>query len=553
VDGTGLRERTDDLPLRPEDVIVDAPVLPHLSRRGFLVVGAATAATAGATALPGVPALAAARRRTVGDPFTLGVASGDPTPDGVVLWTRLAVDPLAEDGHGGMPSRDLPVQWELATDQRMRNIVRRGTTTARRTSAHAVHVLLHGLEPGREYHYRFRTGAHVSPLGRTRTAPHPRSAVPFTMAVASCAQYEHGWFTAYRRLAQDQPDLVLHLGDYFYEYEARDYVVEGGNVRDHAGPETTTLAGYRQRHAQYKADLDLQTAHAVAPWIPVWDDHELDNNWADEIPEDEQTRTEFLARRRAAFQAYYENMPLRPTSKPAGIDLQLYRRLRWGRLTTFHMLDTRQYRSDQACGDGWDADCAERLDPARSITGRRQERWLLDGLAASDSTWDVLGQQVFFAQRDRVAGPGSEFSMDGWDGYKASRDRILRGMRDRAVQNPVVLTGDVHTHWANELKADFDDPGSPTVGVELVTSSITSGQDGADEVNGAETVLPENPHIKFASNRRGYVRAHVTAREMHVDFRSLLRVSQPGAPAYTQASFTVEAGEPGLQPVAPRA
>ncbi|RJK92392.1 alkaline phosphatase D family protein, partial [Vallicoccus soli] len=190
------------------------------------------------------------------------------------------------------------------------------------------------------------------------------------------------------------------------------------------------------------------------------------------------------------------------------------RRLRWGRLATFHMLDTRQYRSDQACGDGWDAGCEERLDPARSITGAEQERWLLDGLAQSDATWDVLGQQVFFAQRDRASGPVQEVSMDGWDGYKASRDRILAGIAERGVQNPVVLTGDVHTHWANDLKADFDDPGSATVGVELVTSSITSGQDGADTVNGAETVLPENPHIKFASNRRGYVRARVTAREL---------------------------------------
>ncbi len=520
---------------------------PSLTRRGFLVAGAAGAA---AVAVPGV-ARATAAVRAVGDPFTLGVASGDPTADGVVLWTRLAVDPLAPDGRGGMPSRAVDVQWQVATDARMANVVRSGTASARPSAGHSVHVVLAGLEAGRAYFYRFRVGGHVSPTGRTRTAPARGALVPFTMAVASCAQYEHGWFTAYRRLAEDQPDVVLHLGDYIYEYEKNDYVVDGGNVRDHAGPETMTLAGYRQRHAQYKADPDLQAAHLVAPWVVVWNDHEVDNNWADEVPEDDQTKEAFLARRRAAFQAYYENMPLRRSSLPRGIDMQIYRRLQWGHLATFHMMDTRQYRSDQACGDGIQVGCDDRLDPSRSLPGRQQERWLLDGLAASDATWDVIGQQVFFARQDYVVGDTDAYNMDGWDGYAASRNRILRGIEQRGVGNPVVLTGDVHSHWANDVKAHWDDPSSRTLGVELVATSITSGGDGSDVPSYGPAVLQENPHVKFASNRRGYVRTRVGAGELRADFRSLARVSQPGAPVYTQASFLIEAGNPGLQRVAP--
>ena len=226
----------------------------------------------GAGAVLGSGLLTAGARppaRRLGDPFTLGVASGEPTPDGVVLWTRLAPEPYAPDGRGGMPDRDVDVEWELAADPGFRRVVRRGREKATARLGHSVHVELAGLQAGREYWYRFRVPgptAHVSPAGLTRTAPAPNTwGTPLTMAFASCAQYEHGWFTAYRRLAEEQPDVVLFLGDYIYEYEADDYVAKSGNVRDHMGPETTTLAGYRQRHAQYKADPDLQAAHAAAP------------------------------------------------------------------------------------------------------------------------------------------------------------------------------------------------------------------------------------------------------------------------------------------------
>jgi alkaline phosphatase D len=241
-------------------------------------------------------------------------------------------------------------------------------------------------------------------------------------------------------------------------------------------------------------------------------------------------------------------MPLRRSSVPQGIDLQLYRRVRWGRTATFHMLDTRQYRSDQACGDGAKADCAERLDPARSITGAEQERWLLEGLRDSRSTWDVIGQQVFFAQRDFTAGPVQTVSMDGWDGYVASRNRLLAGIASVEETNPVVLTGDVHRHYANDLKANFDDPSSATVGVELVTSSITSTGDGADRTPATDVQLAENPHIRFANSQRGYVRTTFTSREMRADFRVVPYVTQPDAPVTTRASFVVEEGRPGLNP-----
>ena len=519
-----------------------------VSRRTLLLSSAAVGAAGAATTWPLAASAAPYRGPLTADPFTLGVASGDPEPDGFVLWTRLATAPLAEDGLGGMPDRPVAVQWELAADERFTRIVRRGVVAARPESAHAVHVELTGLAPGREFFYRFRAERHLSPVGRTRTAPTLFSAGgTLAMSFVSCSQFEHGYFTAYRHLAQDEPDLILHLGDYQYEYGPDTYNIPGGNPRDHEGPETRTLANYRQRHAQYKTDADLQAAHAVAPWAVVFDDHEIENNWADEVPE--QPDPEFLARRAAAFQAYYENMPLRRTSIPNGIDMQLYRRLHWGRLATFHMLDTRQYRSDQACGDGY-KDCPASLDPARSITGAEQEKWLLDGFHRSRARWDVLGQQVFFAQRDNNSGPATVVSQDSWDGYAASRDRITRGWVDAGVRNPVVLTGDVHAHWASELKLDYTDPTSRTVGAELVCSSITSTGDGADAVAGTHPWASWNPHLRFWNNQRGYVRTRITGDALTADFQVVPYVTRPGAPVHTRASFVIEDRVPGLHQIA---
>ncbi|MBX6768693.1 MAG: alkaline phosphatase D family protein, partial [Actinomadura rubrobrunea] len=473
----------------------------------------------------------------------MGVASGDPDHDGFVLWTRLATEPLAEDGLGGMPSVSFPVEWQVAADPRFRSIVRRGVAEARPEWAHSVHVELRGLEPDRDYWYRFRVARYVSPVGRTRTAPRPDTFGPaLAMAFVSCSQYEHGYFTAYRRLAEEHPDLILHLGDYQYEYREGVYTIPEGNVRDHEGPETVTLANYRQRHAQYKSDPDLQAAHAAAPWLVVFDDHEVENNWADDVPEansDTPDPAEFAERRAAAFKAYYENMPLRRSSVPRGPNIQIYRRVRWGRLATFHMLDTRQFRDDQACGDGY-KECAAASDPTRSITGERQERWLLDGFRRSTARWDIIGQQVFFAQRDRDAGPAKVTSMDAWDGYTASRDRITKGWVDAGVRNPVVLTGDVHAHWAGELKLNYDDPTSPTVGTELVCTSITSGGDGADSDPATHPFLQINPHLKFYNNQRGYVLTRIGKKEMRADFKTLPTVRTRDAEASTKATFVIE-------------
>ncbi|MGJ9412496.1 alkaline phosphatase D family protein [Aeromicrobium sp. CF4.19] len=507
-------------------------------------VGMGTAGTASG-AVPDTRAHAVRLRR---DPFTLGVASGDPEPDGFVLWTRLALDPLAADGRGGMPPGAVPLRWEVATDRRFTRIAQRGTVVAKPGTAHAVHVEVEGLRPDRPYWYRFRAGKHVSRAGRARTSP-ARGTMPeaLDVAFASCAQYEHGYFGAYRRLAEDAPDLVLHLGDYQYEYTAGDYVAPGGNVRGHEGPETVDLASYRQRHAQYKTDEDLQAAHAAAPWLVVLDDHEVDNNWAASIPENPDETVGFTRRRAAAFQAYFENMPLRRRSFPRGEHMQLFRRLHWGDLASFHMLDTRQFRSDQGCGDGYQADCPEASDPARSITGPAQERWLLDGFRASRSRWDLLGQQVFFAQRDSTEGPVTTVSMDAWDGYAASRDRITRGWVDAGVRNAVVLTGDVHAHWASELKLDYADPTTRTVGTELVCSSITSGGNGEDAELDAHPWLRWNPHLRLQNNLRGYVTARITPSEITADFRALAQVRSPGAEVFTRATMVVEDGNPALQ------
>lgn len=521
----------------------------QLTRRAFFGLAGAGAAAAATASMPGWVTQAGATPPFGEDPFTLGVASGDPLPTGVVLWTRLATDPLRADGTGGMPPHRFPVRWEIAPDETFSRVIDRGTYVTSPELGHSVHVEVDGLQPGREYFYRFHAGDATSAVGRTKTAPAAGSLAPLRFAFASCSMFEHGYFTAYRHLARENPDLIVHLGDYIYEHAANQYRSPSGNVRQFSNGHIYTLADYRIRHAQYKTDTDLQAAHAAAPWIVTWDDHEVDNNWADEFPEaDGQTREAFLERRVAALRAYWENMPLRRSSMPSGLDLQLYRRLEWGSLASFHVLDTRQYRSDQACGDGSDIGCIERLDTSRTLTGDAQEKWLLDGLGASQARWNVLAQQVVFAQRDFEAGPLERFSMDAWDGYAASRDRIVAGITERRPSHPVVLTGDVHVNYAADLKRDFADPSSETFGVELVGTSITSGGNGSDTTAAGTTVLQENPHFKFFNAQRGYVSCSVTPDTWRADYRVVPFVTTPGAPVSTRASFATERENPGLQP-----
>ncbi|EAQ00942.1 PhoD [Janibacter sp. HTCC2649] len=510
--------------------------------RTGLAVGSA-ALVPGAILLDQRPSAAAVIPRS--DPFTLGVASGDPEPDGFVIWTRLALEPLAADGLGGMPSSTYQVNWQVATDERFENVVKAGATSATPAWAHSVHVEVAGLRPGREYWYRFRLGKHVSRTGRALTTPALASSPSsLAMAFVSCSNLPAGYFTAYRRLAEERPDIVLHLGDYQYEGAGT------GIGRQHAGPETKTLAGYRQRHAQYKTDLDLQEAHAVAPWLVVWDDHEVDNNYADDLADRPVEQPGFIDRRAAAYRAYYENMPLRRRSVPAGPDLDLYRRSGWGDLATFHMLDTRQYRSNQACGDGY-KNCPEADDPTRSLPGFEQEKWLLDGFRDSRAKWDILGQQVFFGRRDNNPDPATTtVGMDAWDGYRASRQRITQGWVDAEVRNPVVLTGDVHAHWASDLYLNYDEAASTKpVGSELITSSITSGGDGYDEADGTHPWAEWNPNLRFWTNLRGYVSTTITKTEMTARFRCVPQVTVPDAEAFTRATFVIEDGVAGLQQV----
>jgi alkaline phosphatase D len=472
--------------------------------------------------------------------FALGVASGDPIADGVVLWTRLAPKPM--EG-GGMPRERVSVDWQVATDERMSNVVKKGRVNASPDLAHSVHVDVRGLEPARWYWYQFRAGSHESPIGRTRTAPNPRRQLDkLTFAFASCQHYETGFFTAYRHMAQEEVDLVVHLGDYIYEGAGRT-----DRVRQHNGPEITSLSDYRNRHALYRLDPDLQKVHALFPWIVTWDDHEVENNYADDKSEDGVVRDQFLERRANAYQAYYEHMPLRRESLPRGSKMRLYRRLAFGDLAEFSVLDTRQYRTDQPCNDGNKPQCPEALAEDATLLGREQERWFLDGLRKSPAKWNIIAQQVMMAKVDRMPGADQAYAMDQWSGYEAARKRILNFLSERKPSNPVVLTGDIHSNWVADLKVDFANPNSGTVGTEFVGTSISSGGDGSDSQPLVEKYLPENPHVHFYNNQRGYVRCVVTPARWQSDYRVLQFVTKPGSEVTTRASFVVESGRAGAQ------
>ncbi len=484
-----------------------------------------------------------AKPRFSASPFTLGVASGYPQPGGFVLWTRLAPVPLAPNG--GMAPEAIPVGWEVARDEAMRNIVAHGTTYATPEWAHSVHVEVAGLQPARPHWYRFTAGDAVSPIGRTHTAPAPTARpARLRFAFVSCQHYEQGYFGAYRHLIADEPDLVLHLGDYIYETSwGRDL------VRRHGSGESITLEDYRSRYALYKTDQDLQAAHAAFPWLVTWDDHEVENDYANHRSENLDAPEWFLARRAAAYKAWYEHMPVPRAMVPFGPNARIYTRSSFGGLANFFVLDDRQYRSHEACprpGRGGSnsvdaAQCAELADPKRTMLGAAQEQWLDAALTGSRARWNVIAQQTRMAQMDEKPGAGRGAWTDSWDGYPAARQRLLESLAGKP--NPIVIGGDIHAFNVNQLKLDFDNPASPAVAAEFVGSSITSQGWSQDRL---DALRPDNPHVLYSEARyRGYVRVEVTPKRLSADLRGMESVQSRDASCTTVASFVVEDGIPG--------
>ncbi|MFW6597189.1 alkaline phosphatase D family protein [Propionibacteriaceae bacterium Y2011] len=518
-----------------------------LSRRSLLAAGGL--ATAGLT-LAVAPSIANGAGRVPSDPFTLGVASGDPWPDGFALWTRLAPEPLALDSSGGMPGRPVPVQYEVAADEGFRRIVRRGTEVATPEWGHSVHVDVTGLEPGREYWYRFRVpgtaeGTAYSPVGRAVTTPARGAAVNKTsFAFASCQNYPEGHFTAFADMATQDLDLVVHLGDYIYEGGG------GGRIgRKHLPThEINSLADYRLRYAQYHTDPDLQAAHAHAPWVVIMDDHEVENNWAGERSqpdsEPDQDPAVFRLRLEAAYRAYWENMPLRKASRPVGTQMQLYRRFHYGSLLQLDVLDTRRYRDYQLLD--CEEPCEARWDPERQMLGAEQEQWLLDGWSSTDARWKVLGNQVYMSDSDHTAGPGERYSTDTWANYAGARQRLFAGLAEREIENFVVVTGDAHRSVAGDLLADFRDENSALVGAEFLGTSISSGGNGSDNDDLGKVWLAENPYMKFHNKQRGYQVCHVTDTELVTDYRVIDKVTTPDGTVSSRAKAYVEAGRAGI-------
>jgi alkaline phosphatase D len=505
---------------------------------------------AGQLALLAAAGSSTARVNPSAYPFSLGVASGAPLPNAVILWTRLLPDPLGPP----IAPLALAVRWEVAADEAFRRIVAKGSATASPALAHSVHVDVTGLEPGCWYWYRFMLGDAVSPVGRTRTAPLADAAPgALKLAVASCQHWEFGSYAAHRHIARAAPDLVAFLGDYIYEwgpYRLTHPEEAGG------GDESFTLAQYRRRYAQYKSDPDLQASHAAAPWISTWDDHEVANDYAG--LRDERLDVHFAARRAAAYQAYYEHMPLRLPSMRNYAQVQMYQRYDWGWLARFHLLDDRQYRAPQACapkGRGGSSsvtprDCPALRDPARTMLGAQQEAWLANGLNGSHAAWNILAQQTLMAQNSQLPITSSDagrFWTDGWDGYPAARQRLLDAVRASGADNPLVLSGDVHSFFAADLRSDFAQqvsPANPVVASELCGTSITSSSRPQART---DQFVAMNPHIQFGrSDRRGFMLLDISSDSVVAQFQALDDVHRADSGLFTLASFTLTAGKRGL-------
>lgn len=532
---------------RGNDLVIgsDMSLQRGTTRRQFLTWSALVGALAFTPELNG--ATAHAQSVVTPDyPFRLGVASGDPLPNAVVLWTRLATDPFAR--LGGMTPGVVAVEWEIAADEKFGLVVGRGVEIATPMDGWSVHVDATGLESGREYFYRFFVGPHASPVGRTKTAPasdHNLERLDF--AWASCQKWEDGYFGAYADLAASNVDVVFFLGDYIYEYAIANEGARAGQPRpDSATSETMVLDDYRDRYALYKADEHLAAAHASAPFVTTFDDHEIDNNWASQISQDDDDPRAFLMRRADAFKAWWENTPVRANLRPSGPDMKIFRRISFGDLVDFSILDTRQYRSDQVNGDTEHAQDAATADSSRTITGAEQERWILDGFA-SPSTWNFLAHQTVISDLARRTDGERKVGMDSWSGYEASRHRILDGARDRGTQNVASIVGDIHRTIVSELRRDYQDETAAVQGVEIATTSIASGKDGADVDQAGAAIAAASPHVKFGNARRGYLRATLTQREWRSEVRVLDAVTTPGARVRTATTVTVPEGRPEIQ------
>lgn len=486
-------------------------------------------------------------------PFTLGVASGSARADSVVLWTRVLTEPLAQQ----LSTATYKLQWQIAHDEQFKHIVQSGHVFALPELAHSVHVDVKGLQPARWYWYRFILGDAVSLPARTRTAPAAHDdAQNLRFAVASCQHWEFGEYAAQRQIALSNPDLIVFLGDYIYEWGPYDSVhpdkPRGRNI------ESRDLHQYRRRYAQYKADDCLQMAHAAAPWLVTWDDHEVANDYA--FDHDERLQPEFMQRRAAAYQAFYEHMPVR-LNLPETLDftqMRIYDQYDWGNLARFHLLDSRQYRNYQACskpGLGGSnvvsaSQCKELNDPGRSLLGWEQEQWLLQSLTNSKARWNILAQQTLMAQCSTAPiknqGDG-RFWTDGWDGYPQARKRLFDDLLASKARNPVVISGDVHTFYAAELCRNFYAPIShtnPIIATEFCGSSVTSS---SRPQSTTDKYLQYNPQLKYGrSDVRGFMLFDLAPRQMQCRFLGVDELSNPHSSVSVLRHFLVADGYPGL-------
>lgn len=479
-------------------------------------------------------------------PFTNGIASGDPLETAVVIWTRVAPDPLAPNG-GLPPDARVRVEWQVSGDPSFARIVREGATVTGPDTSHTVHVDVQGLKPGHPYFYRFRAGGHISETGHTWTAPPARSMRPLTFAVASCQNWRAGYFQTVRDAVDQGAELMVFVGDYIYEYPVQQLPVGrpiDPNLPAEVVPTTVTLDQYRLRYALYKTDPDLLYAHQAIPWILSWDDHEISNDY-------ESWGTPDPDRRAAAYRAYWEFMPIRWPQVPRGADARLYRRFRFGRLAQLDMLDTRQYRDPVAGGTV--ADEGPRRDPGLRMLGEEQEAWFSSGLGAVPARWNIVAQQILMTRLNTAADPEAPATFSGgtWDGYQASQQRFfdtVGAARQReAVRNFVVFSGDVHCSYISDLPADTLDPAAGVIGAEFTSTSVSSAQDFDPVANEARQIRRRlNPTLKWADLHCGYVLADLTAERMAVDVRVVDKVSRRDDPVFTGASFAVEDRVPGL-------